>query len=156
MNKEWQSYREKGRVKEDYQYTEQHQECLQELLDYLDKALPDEITFNLLKNIFLVAATEEVSTRDSLLPQQYIRLCRILSPGAILVLNAAYQIVKEGQIKLGVDSHSARDWCQEIARKSGLDFIELVENYETELIKYNLISDRRHDDRSGISYGDHC
>lgn len=51
-------YREKGKIPENYFDTEQCKECLQELLNYLDKALPDEITFTLLKKIILVAATE--------------------------------------------------------------------------------------------------
>jgi len=35
--KEWNRYREKGKVKGDYQFTEQHKVCLQELLEVLDK-----------------------------------------------------------------------------------------------------------------------
>lgn len=156
LNKEWQKYKEKGRIKDDYEYTEQHQECLQELLDYLDKALPDEITFSLLKKIFLVAATEKVSTRETLLPQHYIRFIRNLSAGAILVLNTTYQVANEGGLTPAQGQvQSARDWCLNIAGKSGLEHLEFVENYEKELINYNLIFDRYHSDRSGVRWGEH-
>ena len=43
---EWNKFKEKGRIKEDYQATEQHKACLSELLDYLDKEISDEIRFN--------------------------------------------------------------------------------------------------------------
>jgi hypothetical protein len=40
-------YRDKGKIPFNYYQTEQYKDCLQELLDYLDKALPDQITFTL-------------------------------------------------------------------------------------------------------------
>lgn len=45
---EWSEYREKGKIKDDYQSTEQHFECLQEMLDFLDKDNPDQIRFNVI------------------------------------------------------------------------------------------------------------
>jgi hypothetical protein len=153
--KEWEKYREKGRIPDDYLETEQHKECLQEILDYLDKALPDEITFNVLKKIFIVASTENLTTRESLLPQHYIRIIRKLSPGAILILTTAYIIAKEGITKEQNTDRSAILWLNKIAERSGLLYFELVENYEEELIKYNLITDRKLSDKSGIFYGKH-
>ena len=119
--KEWKNYKEKGRIKDDYQYTEQHKTCLQELLDFLDKNLPDEIAFSFLKKIFLVAATESISDRESILPQQYLRICRNLSSGAILVLIRTYKIAKEqksGLHQLG----SARIWLKELAHETALNY----------------------------------
>jgi len=66
---EWERYKDKGRIKEDYISSEQHQQCLQEMLDFLDRDSPDELRFTFLKRIFLTAATEKISTRDSFLPQ---------------------------------------------------------------------------------------
>lgn len=34
---EWDKFKEKGRIKDDYQATEQHMACLGELLEFLDK-----------------------------------------------------------------------------------------------------------------------
>jgi hypothetical protein len=145
-------YREKGKIPENYFDTEQCKECLQELLDYLDKALPDEITFTLLKKIFLVAATEKKSTRESLLPQHYMRIIRKLSPGAILILNAVFQVVREGY---DPNERGARAWLIKIAEKSSLKWVELVENYEEELINNKLITNRQHSDRSGVYLGNY-
>jgi hypothetical protein len=147
LNEEWDSYREKGRIKDDYVDTEQHRSCLQELLDFLDHDSPDEIRFKVIKKVFLVAATETVSDRNSLLPYQFLRLCRGLSSGEIIVLNATYKIAKSGKAP---DVNGANQWLDAIARESGLVHTLLVEIYEDELIKKQLISRRLHGDRSGV------
>jgi hypothetical protein len=153
LTDEWDNYREKGRIKDDYIQTEQHLACLQEMLDFLDKDSPDELRFSVLKKIFLVAATETKSARDSVLPQQYMQLCRTLSAGEILVLSVSYDITQR-DVPAQKDS-SARNWLTKIAEKSGLKFPELVEIHERNLIEKSLLSGREHSDRSGVRLGDH-
>jgi hypothetical protein len=97
--------------------------------------------------VFLVAATETVSDRNSLLPYQFLRLCRGLSSGEIIVLNATYKIVKSGKVP---DVSAANQWLDIIARESGLVHASLVEIYEDELIKKQLINRRLYGDRSGV------
>jgi len=135
---EWKKYREKGRIKDDYINSEQHQECLQEMLDFLDKDSPDERRFSILKAIFLGAATEEQSIRDSVLPQQYMSLCRTLSSGEVTVLQATFKIAS-GTWSMTYD---AKDWLEVVANESGLKFQELVEIHERKLIEKNLLSAR--------------
>jgi len=147
--KEWGKYREKGRIPDDYLETEQHKECLQEILDYLDRALPDEITFNVLKKIFIVASTENLTTRESLLPQHYIRIIRKISSGAVLTLSTTYHIFKEEIAQNICQRCSAIEWLDKIAERSGLLYPQLVENYEEELIKHKLITDRLNQDVQG-------
>ena len=153
---EWDHYREKGKIKDDYIRTEQHQECLQEMLDFLDKDSPDELRFSVLKKIFLVAATETQSSRDSVLPQQYMRLCRALNAGEVLVLSATYHIAQHDvavqKIKALKDL-SAVKWLATIAENSGLKYTELVEIHERNLIEKNLLTKRELGDRSGVSLG---
>jgi hypothetical protein len=149
---EWNSYREKGRIPKDYEETEQHHSCLQELLDFLDKDSPDEIRFETLKKVFLVAATEKSSDRNSLLPYQFLRLCRGMSSGEIIVLNVTYRIAKSGQIP---DISGANNWLDIIAKESALNHASLVETYEEELIKKHLLSRRLHSDRSGVMVKPH-
>lgn len=152
---EWNAYREKGRIKDDYVETEQHQECLQELLDFLDEGPPDAARFATLKKILLVAATESVTSRESFLPQQYMGICRDLSSGELLVMLTAYSVSKAPpSVKLD-RPESARTWLQSIAQSSGLQYIELVENHERLLIEKNLLTDRVYPDRSGVSIGQH-
>lgn len=139
LKKEWECYIEKGRIKDDYIDSEQHQECLQEMLDFLDKDSPDERRFSILKAIFLGAATETKSTRGEVLPQQYMSLCRTLSSGEVLVLQATFAIADRGSwstIKY------ALDWLNVVAKESGLHTSELVEIHERKLIEKNFLTDR--------------
>jgi hypothetical protein len=155
---EWDQYREKGKIKDDYIRTEQHQECLQEMLDFLDKDSPDELRFSVLKKIFLVAATEAQSSRDSVLPQQYMRLCRALSGGEVLVLSATYHVAQHDfaiQKVAALKDSSASKWLAKIAEDSGLKYPELVEIHERNLIEKNLLTKRELGDRSGVSLGEH-
>lgn len=153
LKNEWDSLREKGRIKDGYMDTEQHQECLQEMLDFLDKDSPDESRFTLLKTIFLATATESISDRNSVLPQQYMKICRTLSSGEVLVLQSAFTIAKAG----GWDSNDmiAQNWLNKIAEKSALQYPELIEVHERNLINKNLITSRTHSDNSGVRLGNH-
>ncbi len=146
LKKEWECYIEKGRIKEDYTDSEQHQECLQEMLDFLDKDSPDERRFSILKAIFLGAATETKSNRNSVLPQQYMSLCRTLSSGEVLVLQSTFTISETGYSS----TTSANDWLKVVAEKSGLNTSELVEIYEKKLMEKNLLTNRTHPDKSGV------
>jgi hypothetical protein len=141
FRKEWQDYREKGRIKDDYESTEQCRSCLQELLDFLDKDLPDEQRFNVLKQIFLVAATEEASDRNSYLPLQYMQISRALTAGEVLVLNTAYRIAIKQPNRMSNDMVVAH-WQKVIAKESGLTYPELVEVHENGLAEKNLIYKR--------------
>ncbi|MDX8387197.1 MAG: hypothetical protein R8M46_01500 [Ghiorsea sp.] len=138
---EWNDYRAKGKVQDDYQGTEQHKVCLQELLEFLDKDSPDEVRFNVLKQIFLVAASEEVSDRESLLPQQYMKIIRSLSSGAVIVLASAYKIHEKHNGSY--EGHQgAVTWIQSVSDESGLKYPELVETFERELMSKRLVSPR--------------
>lgn len=148
--KEWDIYKEKGRVKDDYEFTDQRLNCLQELLEFLDKDSPDELRFSIMKKIFLVAATETSSDRNSYLPVQYMKICRSLQSGEVLVLNSSFRISKD--ISTWESQHGAETWLRMVAKESGLEFPELVEIHESQLINKNLISPRTYEDRSGAQF----
>ena len=152
LAQEWDRLREKGRVKADYVSSEQHQECLQEMLDFLDRDSPDDLRFRMLKAIFLGAATETQSDRDSVLPQQYMSICRTISSGEALVLQATFAVAERGD---ATPSTSARDWLQTIGKESGLVSHELVNIHEQKLITKNLLIRRVNTDGSGVALGNH-
>ncbi len=151
---EWDKYIEKGIIKDDYQYTDQHLTCLQEMLDFLENDITDELRFMVLKKIFFVAAKEEILDRDNPLPAMYIKICRSLSSGEILVLKTIFDSLTTAPWK-DIIGNSASDWLNYISKKSGLLYPELVELYEQELIVKNLITPREHTDKSGINKGEH-
>jgi hypothetical protein len=138
VSKEWNAYREKGQIKEDYSRTPQHQECLAELLEAIDNDNLDNARFSALKAIFLVTATETVSNREESLPQHYMRIVRRLSGGAITVLGTEFHMASQRE-----KPHSnvpTNDWVNEIAENSGLRHSTLVRLFEHELIENGLIS----------------
>ncbi len=146
---EWNDYRDKGRIKDAYMGTEQHFECLTELFEFLDKDIPDQNRFSILKKIFLTAATEQITNRDSILPQQFMKICRNLSSGETIVMNAAYRRWK----KISPDdntSKSAQDWLNTIASESNLKHTELVATYEQGLMEKHLLTPRQLSDGSGV------
>ena len=153
FTEEWNKFREKGRIKEGYEQTEHHQTCLQEMLDFLDQDSPDEISFSFFKKIFLVASTEEVLDRDSILPSQYMRICRNLKSGEIIVLAAVYKMVKQGG--WNPDDMQAVSWLKNVAGISGLKYHDLVSVYEKKLVDNGLITPRTHSDKSGVTLGKH-
>jgi hypothetical protein len=148
---EWNAYREKGQVKDDYLFTDQHQECLQELLDFLDQDTPDQVRFTILKNIFLTTASETISNRHSAIPQQYMKICRSLTSGEVLVLLAVSQLAKDGATLSPPTSANA--WLNTVTHKSELIDSELVELHERGLIEKKLLTPRVHPDASGINLG---
>ena len=148
---EWDEYRKKGKIKDDYQSTEQHFECLQELLEFLDKDSPDQIRFNVIKQIFLKAACEEKTDRNSIIPQQFMKVCRNLSSGEVIVLNTIYRFAKTNTYP-NVD---LTGWIELIARESGLEHQALVEVHEETLMAKRFLTQRKYSDRSGVYLDPH-
>ena len=136
---EWGSLVEKGKIKENYETTSQHRDCLLELLNFLDDDCPDELRFQTLKKIFLVAATETLSDCESFLPYEYMKLCRSMSSGEIITMLAAYSILNE---KKGIppDNHNFdRNWVASIMNKARLEHRELVGIYKSKLFEKGIL-----------------
>jgi hypothetical protein len=154
LKEEWDEFRKKGIIGEDYEYTEQSHACLQEMLNFLDEDAPDKIRFDFLKKIFIMAGTGKIMSMESILPQQYMRICRTLSTSEILILVAAFKLAKNKSWQLSIKN--ADVWLKTIADKSGLYHPELVDYYDQILIDKKLLTNRVHSDRSGINPGKNC
>ena len=116
--------------------------------DFLDKDSPDQVRFDAIKGIFLTAATERLSPRDSFLPQQYMQTCRSLSSGEVVVLKTIYEAVQQDVWKH--EEKGAGKWLRAVAERSGLQHVELVEVHERRLIEKNVLTPRMYGDESGI------
>ena len=149
LKKEWDYWLEKGKIKEDYTTTEQHLDCLHELLDFLDIDIPDELRFITLKKILLVAASETISNRDEVLPHQFIKICKKLASGEIIVLLTAYRLAKEYNFKYN-GPIAVRHWLEIIASNSPLKHVALVELHEENLITLKLLYDSTFTERIGF------
>ncbi len=146
---EFDRYCEAGRIKDDYQYTEQAQVCLQELLDAIDNDQLDKQRFDALRKLFFVAYTETELDRESFLPQQYMQICRQLSSGDICILATSYSASKDNKGEKDCPN-GATGWMSYIADNSWLKHTSLVESHETSLMEKHLISGRMNNNRSRV------
>lgn len=150
LRTEWDELVKKGTISEDYPGSDQHLTCLHELFESLDHDILDERRFSLLKKIFLVGAAEILSTRDDVLPYQFLRLAKRLSSGEVLVLETVYRLyLTDGYSK----ERGAINWLDQIASESGLVHNALVELNEAILIELHLITPRLFGDGSGVNLG---
>ncbi|MBE7508248.1 MAG: hypothetical protein HS101_18455 [Planctomycetia bacterium] len=140
--KEWRQLRDEGRIKSDYQNTEQCGACLYELLESLEKDSVDHERMKLIKRIFLAAATEEKSTRRDNLPLEFIRTARSLSAGEILVLRAGCHLHDTLDVSKENEARKLLYWHNQLAGQSGLKHSGLTDVHCGELAKKGLM-DRR-------------
>lgn len=139
LQKEWNNLKEKGEIKDDYEETSQHRDCLLELLNFLDDDCPDEVRFQTLKKIFLVAATEKTSDRESLLPYEYMKLCRSMSSGEIITMITAYRLCAERKEIISKDPNFDHNWVASIVSNAGFEHRELVEIYKKGLLEKSIL-----------------
>lgn len=154
LHNEWNAFRDEGRIKDDYQFTEQHQNCLHELLDFLENDIPDKVRFEVIKKIFLVAATEELEPKDSVLPHYYMRICKQLSSGAVLVLLTTYRRIEYSAGRPVPRTENLNNWRDWIAGESGLKHRGLVELYDKELENLQLLRPAVYDTNTSIAEHD--
>ncbi|HEY5123982.1 MAG TPA: hypothetical protein VIK14_09625 [Ignavibacteria bacterium] len=149
LNNEWDKWQEKGKIKEDYQESDQHKNLLLELLKLLDNDTPEDTIFSILKKILLVAASETVSDRESILPLQYMSISKKFTAGEIILLFTIYRIVLDDKYNKSIN-YNAIIWLESVAKESELRFTDLVKIHEDELIKKNLLTKRLYPDGSGV------
>ncbi|MCH7497934.1 MAG: hypothetical protein IH971_08790 [Candidatus Marinimicrobia bacterium] len=140
---------ETGKIDSKYLESPQYMDCLQELLEFLDNDIPDPTRFDALKAVFLVAASEEASKREDILPYQYMRLCKSMTSGEILVMLTEYQLVQthppEGFFP---HSTSVNGWRGGIANSAGLGHAEMVGIFDEKLVQKNILHPRGPQDES--------
>lgn len=83
------SYREKGRIKDEDLKTKQGQACFMEMLNFLDEDNPDDIRFEFMKKLYLGIMSDDERDMESALEQQYLSICRTLSTGELMTLVGA-------------------------------------------------------------------
>lgn len=150
---EWDKYKEKGRINDEFERSEENLDCLQELLDFIDKDIPDSQRFEAMKNLYLNIAVNSASDMPAVNRQQLMRVCRSLSSGELIVLLTAYRLGSQ-KTKQEWGQQSARSWLGLVARESGL-YLGLVELNEGHLIEKKLLSRRTLGDGSGVTLDQH-
>lgn len=150
LQEEYTKLEDKGLIPEDYFDTEQCKTGIQELLDSIENDMLDENLFNAMKRIFLVAATEKYSDRLDFLPLEYLRICRELSPGEVILLLANYKIVKDNKWEYTRSITAVHNWVSLVVANSQLRHGSLVLFHEKGLMEKQLIKGRVQSDKSGV------
>ncbi len=152
-------YIDKGEIKEDFLNKPQNQHTLSDLLNFIDETTPDEKRFNAMKELFLKSVSTNSSESEQALLYQFMKLCKDLESGDLLVLKAAYDIKNGNQSKnisqIGLKDSSAETWLKNISIQIGHNIKALVEFHEEKLENLKLISSRNHADKSGIKVTDY-
>ena len=134
---EWNNLRRKGCIKDEYQQTEQHHACLQEMLDFIDSDKPDKTRFEFMKKIFLSAATETIEDRNSVLPQQYMFIARKMTSGDALLLTGLYEMYLK---KIFNSTYRyAEQWIADAAKNTSFKHEALVVFHEKHLMELCII-----------------
>jgi hypothetical protein len=150
---EWEGLVAKGKIKEGFAGSEPSLDCLQELLDFIDRDIPDTERFEAMKNLYLNIATDADSTKPDYLPQQLMRVCRSLSSGEVVTLLTAYRLSQSEQGRQGeVTGFNA--WRDSIAEESGL-YKALVEVHDEGLIAKRLFFPRTGSNGARVYLGKH-
>ena len=159
LGNELRDYIDKGKIKEDFLNESQNQHSLSDLLKFIDETTPDEERFNAMKSLFFKSVADSSSESEQALSYQFMKFCKDLESGDLLVLKAAYDISNGnlskniGQVKL--KSAEVAGWLNNISIQIGHKIKSLVEVHEDKLENIKLISSRTHADRSGFKTTDH-
>jgi len=138
VSAEFEALKKKGKISSGYLSSLQGQYTLTELLDFLENHQVDEQVFQVMKKIFLVAATK----KEEVIAQQYMRIAKDLTGGEVIVLTTAFRIStdpKLSEFKFGSGSIPEGDWGQVIANQSGLKHSELVLSHAESLTKKRML-----------------
>lgn len=157
LGKEIKDYIDKGKIKEDFLDKELSQQSLCDLLKFIDETTPDEDRFNAMKTLFIKSVAHDLSEAEQILSYQFMKLCKDLESGDLLILKAAYDI-KNGKLSqklssttIGLNDKAAQAWLLNISKQIGHEIISLVEVHEDKLVNLKLISPRTHSDKSGFA-----
>ena len=151
LQKEYTQLQEKGHIKQDYFETEQCKSGIQELLDAIENDLIDKTIFDTMKKIFLVTSTEKVLDRENIEPIEFLRLCRKMSSGEILLLFANYNICKNSNDWKNKSSlQPISDWVTRVINVSELKLEGLIFLHEQGLIEKHLLKERSERSHVGI------
>lgn len=157
LGKEVKDYIDKGKIKEDFLDKEQSQQSLYDLLKFIDETTPDEDRFNAMKTLFMKSVAIDSSDEEHILSYQFMKLCKDLESGDLLMLKAAYDI-KNGKLSqklssttIDLNNKTSQTWLLNISKQIGHEIISLVEVHEDKLVNLRLISPRTLSDKSAFA-----
>lgn len=151
LSREWDTLRADGRIAKDYGATDQCRAIFSDLLESLESDNFDSEQLEMLRRLFLAAASEKLSDRNSPLPREYISIGRSLSAGELEILAQTYRFLPTWrEIPVNRRPTDVGAWLEAMQASTRLKFATLVEVHEDGLMSKKLLLPRMHSDRSGI------
>ncbi len=147
---ELQQWIDKGEVNPEFINSDLGQASFQELLDFLNKEIPESERFEAMKNLFKRSVeNSEFSSRAF----QLMKICKKLDVNELLIISIIYKAYKQKTRTELEKIQSIFEWFSKVQEFSeGKVSAGIIEHYEENLVKNNLIGPRTYDDRSGVSY----
>jgi hypothetical protein len=143
LRQEWTEYVAAGKIKADYADTGQARTIFADTLESLEDANFDDEQLDLLRKLFLAAASETTTDRHNALVRECIKIGLTLDTGEIRVLSAYFRYNPEWrEISVGsrVGSSYGENEAMEVLRKhSGLKYAALIQRHEKALIDKGLV-----------------
>jgi hypothetical protein len=147
LREEWAKYAADGKIRSDYARTDQAQTIFADTLESLADANFDDEQLDLLRRLFLAAASETVTDRNNMLAREYIEVGRTLATGEIRILAAYYRyldqwaaLAKQGR-QAGL--HGVNESMDVLRTHTGLTHVALIERHERSLIEKGLVRPQR-------------
>ena len=146
LRAEWTKYVDEGKIKPDYADTDQARTIFADTLESLGDANFDQEQLDLLRRLFIAAASETVNNRHDILVREYLAVGRTLATGEIRVQAAYYRYLPEWETAKDITpahSYSAHQSIDVIRKHSGLMHTALIQRHERSLIDKGLVLNYR-------------
>ena len=146
LREEWDSYVALGKIKPDYADTDQARMIFADTLEEFEDANFDEEQLELLRKLFLAAASETSTNRHDMMVREYVQVGRSLSTSEIRILAAYHRYLPEWRevvTRTPLHSYSLLQAHEVAKRNSGLEYIGLIERHERYLIEKGLVRPER-------------
>jgi hypothetical protein len=133
-----------GRIKADYLETPQAKVLFADTLQALESETLDADQVRLLRKLFMAAATETATDRESLLPREYLALGTELSAGEIRILAITFAYVSEWRAMddtQKLDQIKSKRWRGIMKERTGLEHVALIQKYDRALIEKGLLAE---------------
>lgn len=142
LREEWAALTAAGKIKPDYEQSEQARVIFADTLQGLEDANFDEEQLELLRKLFLAAASETLTDRHNVLVREYIDIGRTLTAVEIRILAAYHHYLPEWATiarKTRLHDYAMAQAHDVVRNHSGLQHIGLIARHERSLIEKGLV-----------------
>lgn len=140
---EWKEWKADGKIASDYGATDQARVLYGDLEGSLEDTTLDQEQLALLRKLFLAAAAEKSTNRNSPLPRMYLAIGRELSAAEIEILAQTYRYVPEWRANNPEpETGPVKPWIKLMQERTGLVHSELIAQSEQKLMTKGLLVPR--------------